>query len=133
MDRTLPLALAVGVAVGVATDALLLPNWIVAYGTAATYAGLAYFWLAHPEARRGIRRSRLSDRVDRLGYVFGAVGVSAGPLGFLSALHATDAQTVAFLVWYTGTLAFVFVVWHVRGAERQSVAAARAVGADLGE
>ncbi|MFA1609677.1 hypothetical protein [Halobellus rubicundus] len=107
MDRHLALGLAVGVAVGAALYVLLVPDWFVAVGTAAVYAGAAYFALATDASLLG-EWLRFDDRADRLGRAVGLFGLSVSPLAFAS-YYGGRSAAFALVVWFMGVLAFLLL------------------------
>jgi hypothetical protein len=105
VNRNLVVAVGVGAAVGAAYFALLVPDWFVALGTAAVYAGAAYLSLASDGPLLGAS-PRFEDRVDRIGYAIGVFGVSVSPLAFAQ-YYGGGSATVAFVGWAVGVIAFL--------------------------
>ena len=81
VNRDLPLAVLVGLLVGIGMYWLLVPSWFVAVGTATVYAGAAYFYFAFETSLLG-SSIQFDDRVDRFGHAIGLFGLSISPIAF---------------------------------------------------
>ncbi|MDZ7745136.1 MAG: hypothetical protein U5K28_00890 [Halobacteriales archaeon] len=106
MNRALPVAGVVGMAVGVASHQWLVGSWYVAISLAAIYVGAAYFPLAFDIQLLG-EAFRFEERLDRLGYAVGLFGVCVSPIAFgLQYAPGTDTVRLSFVVWTVGLVAF---------------------------
>jgi hypothetical protein len=104
----LPVAGLVGVVSGVVVYQFLLPAWVPALATAATYAGAAYFYLAFDVSLLGTR-VEFTARTDRLGYAVGLFGASVGPLALGEYAGLSTPAVAGVVVWQLGLLAFLFL------------------------
>jgi hypothetical protein len=104
VNRALPLATGVGLlaALGVYQ---LVPYLPTALGTAAVYAGAAYFHLAFDVSLLA-EAPRFEDRTDRIGYGLGLFGLSVTPLLFGHYADG-DAAVFGFVVAFFGAVAFL--------------------------
>lgn len=108
MKRAIPIAGLCGLLVGLGTY-LLLPDWFLAAGTAAVYAGAAYFYVAFDVSLLG-SAVRFDDRTDRLGYAVGLFGASVSPLAVAQRYGHADASTLPIVLSYVGVIAFLLLL-----------------------
>ncbi|GAA0554987.1 hypothetical protein ABNG02_11040 [Halorubrum ejinorense] len=104
MKRALPLAVGVGLLIGLGVHRLV-PSVPLSAGTAAIYVGAAYVWFAFDVSLLAHSR-RFDDRIDGLGYGVGLFGVSVTPL-FFAHTAGNDAATVGFAVAFFGAVGFL--------------------------
>jgi uncharacterized membrane protein YfcA len=117
--RPLAVAVAAGTAVGVGVYVALLPDWFVALGTAAVYAGCVYLYRAF-DVSLGDATATFDDRSHRLGQAVGLFGLAVGPLAFAHH-YGAGRETVAFLLWFSGVVAFLLLLPRARTARRSAV------------
>jgi len=109
MNRSLPLALLCGLVVGVSMYWFLSPDWFVAAGTAAIYAGAAYFYLAF-EMSLFDSAIRFENRVDRIGYAIGLFGLCVSPIAFAQHYGQQATTTLPFVILFVGVIAFLLFI-----------------------
>jgi hypothetical protein len=105
VNRALPLAAGVGLLVTLGVYQLV-PYIPTALGTAAVYAGAAYFYLAFDVSLLA-EAPRFEDRIDRIGYGLGLFGLSASPILFSHYAGGDDAAVVGLVVAFLGAVAFL--------------------------
>ncbi|WP_424001982.1 hypothetical protein ACOZ4I_00590 [Haloarcula salina] len=111
MDRALPLAAVVGLAVGIVLSQLLAAGWYLSLGAAALYVGWCYFAASYPAAlRTGV--FSFDRRRDKLGYAAGVFGVSTTPLA-LGHAAGGDSLALAPVVAVLGILGFLYTLGAV--------------------
>ncbi|MFB6156428.1 MAG: hypothetical protein ABEJ34_01120 [Haloferacaceae archaeon] len=110
MNRALPVAACCALVAGLGTYWLVVPDWYVALGTGAVYAGVGYFYAGFDVSLRD-RSVRFDDRTDRLGYAVGLFGLGVSPLAFA---HHYEVTPLPFVVLSAGTVAFLLLVSRVR-------------------
>lgn len=113
MNRTLPVALGVGVLVAAAVYGLLVPSWYVAACIGGTYTGVFYFARAYPNVVSKYHTG-FNERADAVGSFIGYLGFNLGILSFIDYLNVSTGATVALLVWYTGGVAFILFLTRAR-------------------
>ncbi|GGN23927.1 hypothetical protein [Halarchaeum nitratireducens] len=113
MNRSLPVALGVGVLAAAAVYALLVPYWYVAACIGGTYAGVAYFAQAYPVAVFRYR-TKFNERTDTVGEFIGIMGVNLGLLSFIAYLDVPSGVTAALIVWYIGAVVFILFATRAR-------------------
>jgi len=104
--RSLALAVGIGLTIGGIVYQFLLRDWFVVRGSAATYARVAYFYLAFDVPLLG-EHLRFSDRHDKLGYALGVFGLSTTPLAIIQLAEFRQPEAIGVLVWTTGVIAFL--------------------------
>ena len=104
-NRSLALAVATGLAVGGAVYQFLLTDWFFALGVTATYAGVAYFYVAFDVQVMG--HLQFTSRRDIFGYAVGVFGLSISPLALISYAQFQQPAAIGVLVWTTGVIAFL--------------------------
>lgn len=104
MKRALPLAVGVGLLIGLGVHRLV-PSVPLSAGTAAIYVGAAYVWFAFDVSLLA-PSPQFDERVDTLGYGAGLFGVSVTPLLFARSA-GNDAVTVGFAVAFFGAVGFL--------------------------
>jgi hypothetical protein len=112
MDRALPIAAVVGVAVGVVTHRALVADPFVALAAGATYAGAAYFQVAFDLSLLA-ESPTFDDRRDRLGYAVGLFGVTVTPLAF-GEYFSPGRGSLALVTVFVGVVAFLLYVAEAR-------------------
>lgn len=105
MNSALPLAASVSVVPAFGVYALV-PSLPAALGTAAVYAGAAYFYLTFDVSLLAAA-PRFDDRSDRLGYGVGLFGLSVTPILFAQSADSDDATVLGFVVAFFGAVAFL--------------------------
>lgn len=113
MDRDLPLAVLCGLLVGFSVYWFLSPDWFVAMGTAAVYAGAGYFYLAFDIPLLG-SPIQFDDRIDRFGYAIGLFGLSVSPIAFAQYYGQQGATTLPFVILFMGVIAFLLFTSKAR-------------------
>lgn len=116
MKRAFPIAVLCGLLVGLGTYWLLLPDWFLAAGTAAVYAGAAYFYVAFDVSLLG-STVRFDDRTDRLGYAVGLFGTSVSPLAVAQRYGHSDASTLPIVISFVGVIAFLHLLSRAQQRE----------------
>lgn len=111
MKRALPLAVGVGLLIGLGVHRLV-PSVPLSAGTAAIYVGAAYVWFAFDVSLLA-QSPQFADRIDRLGYGVGLFGVSVTPL-FFARIAGNDAATVGFGVAFFGAVGFLLLSEQAR-------------------
>lgn len=106
MDRNLPLAVLCGLLVGLGIYWFLSPDWFVAAGTAAVYAGAGYFYFAFDISLLG-RARQFDDRIDRFGYAIGLFGLCVSPIAFAQYYGQQGTTTLPFVILFMGVIAFL--------------------------
>lgn len=109
MDRNLPLAVLCGLLLGLGIYWFLSPNWFVAGGTAAVYAGAAYFYFAFEISLLG-SAVQFDDRIDRFGYAIGLFGLCVSPMAFAQYYGQQGATTLPFVILFMGVIAFLLFI-----------------------
>ena len=109
MNRDLPLAIVCGLLVGFGMYWFLVPDWFIAAGTAAVYAGAGYFYSAFDISLLG-SAVQFDDRMDRLGYAIGLFGVSVSPIAFAQYYGQHSASTLPFVILFMGVIAFLLFI-----------------------
>lgn len=104
MNRDLPLAVVCGLLVGIGMYWVLVPDWFIAAGTAAVYAGAGYFYFAFDTSGSA---TRFDDRVNRLGYAIGLFGLSVSPVAFAQYYGQQSVTTLPIVIIFIGVIAFV--------------------------
>ena len=104
MNRALPLAAGVGLLAALGLYQLV-PYFPTALGTAAVYAGAAYFYLAFDISLLAAA-PRFEDRTDRVGYGLGLFGLSVTPVLF-GHYAGDDAAVFGFVIAFVGAVAFL--------------------------
>ncbi|WP_434522418.1 hypothetical protein [Halorubrum sp. AS12] len=112
MKRALPLAVVVGLLAGLGVHRIV-PTAPTSLGTAAVYAGAAYFYLAFDISLLA-EAPRFDDRVDRVGYGIGLFGVSTSPLLFAHYAGVGDGAVLGFVVAFVGAIAFLVLSEQAR-------------------
>ncbi|ELZ40077.1 hypothetical protein C463_16282 [Halorubrum californiense DSM 19288] len=105
MKRALPLAVGVGLSVAFGVHQLA-PVRPTTFGTAAVYAGAAYFYLGFDVSLLG-EAPRFSDPVDRVGYGLGLFGLSVTPILFAHYAGGDDGAVLGFVIAFFGAVAFL--------------------------
>ena len=105
-NRSLALAVATGFTIGGVVYQFLLADWFFALGVTATYAGVAYFFVAFDVPLSG-QYLRFTDHHDKLGHAVGIFGLSISPLALVSYAQFRRPETIGVLVWTTGVIAFL--------------------------
>lgn len=108
LDRALPSAAVVGLVVGGLVYQFSIPDWYPALGVAATYAGVAYFYLAFDVSLLGTQIT-FTDRSDKVGYAVGLFGLSVSPLALGESTGMRDAAVFGTIVWVVGMIAFLLL------------------------
>jgi len=106
MDRNLPLAFLCGLLVGLGIYWFLLSNWFVVAGTAAVYAGAAYFYFAFNISPFG-SGVQFDNQIDRLGHGIGVFGLCVSPMAFAQYYGQQGATTLPLLILIIGVIAFL--------------------------
>ena len=106
MDKNLPLGVLCGLLVCLGTYWFLSPDWFIAGGTAAVYAGAAYFYFAFDVSLLG-SAVQFDDRIDRLGHTIGLFGVCVSPIAFAQYYGQQGATTLPFVILFVGVIAFL--------------------------
>lgn len=109
MDWDLPLAVLCGLLVGLGMYWFLVPDWHIALGTAAVYAGAGYFYCAFDTSLLN-SAVQFDDRMDRLGYAIGLFGLSVSPIAFALYYGQQDDTTLPFVILFLGVIAFLLLV-----------------------
>jgi predicted Zn-dependent protease len=104
--RSLALAVATGLATGGIVYQFLLTDWFFALGVTATYAGVAYFYVAFDVPLSG-QYIQFTRRHDKLGHAIGIFGLSISPLALISYAKFQQPEAIGVLVWTTGVIAFL--------------------------
>jgi hypothetical protein len=115
MDRALPLAVLVGLAVSTVVTQVLDAGWYLALGTAPLYAGWGYFAIRYPEALRASVYS-FDRRRDKIGYAAGVFGIGITLLAIGDAAGSNTA-TFAPVVAAFGILGFLYTLGAVLAVE----------------
>lgn len=109
MNRNLPLAILSGLLVGLGIYWLLFPDWFVAAGTAAVYAGAGYFYFAFDISLLG-STIQFDDRIDKFGYAIGLFGLCVSPMAFAQYYGQQGATTLPFVILFMGVIAFLVFI-----------------------
>lgn len=109
MDRNLPLTVFCGLLVGLAIYWFLSPDWFVAAGTAAVYAGSGYFYFAFDISLLG-SAVQFDDRIDKFGYAIGLFGLCVSPIAFAQYYGQQGATTLPFVILFMGVIAFLLFI-----------------------
>ena len=104
MNRALPLAVGVGLLTALGLYQFV-PSLPTALGTAAVYAGAAYFYVAFDVSLLAAA-PRFEDRTDRIGYGLGLFGLSVTPVLF-GRYADGDAAVFGFAIAFFGAVAFL--------------------------
>ena len=108
LDRSLPLAVVVGLLVGGLVYQFCFPDWYPALGVAAIYAGAAYFYISYDVSLLGTQ-VEFSTRADRVGYAVGLFGLSVSPLALGEYTGLQQSAVTGLIVWVIGTIAFLLL------------------------
>ncbi|OYR81793.1 hypothetical protein DJ84_12095 [Halorubrum ezzemoulense] len=96
----------------------LVPYLPTAVGTAAVYAGAAYFYLAFDVSLLAAA-PRFEGRTDRIGYGVGLFGLSVTPLLF-GHYAGEDAAVFGFVVAFFGAVAFLTLSEQARRTDDET-------------
>ncbi|ADJ17017.1 hypothetical protein C497_06544 [Halalkalicoccus jeotgali B3] len=109
MNRNLPLAVFCGLLIGFGIYWFLSPDWFVASGTAAVYAGAAYFYFKFDISLLD-SAVQFDDRIDRLGYAIGLFGLCVSPMAFAQYYGQQGTTTIPFVILFMGVIAFLLLI-----------------------
>lgn len=105
MKRVLLQTLVVGLGTGIGVYQIV-PDVGASLGTAAVYAGAAYFYFAFDVSLLAAA-PRFDDRADRAGYGLGIFGLSVTPILFSHYAGGDDAAVGGLVVAFLGAVAFL--------------------------
>ncbi|WP_049902262.1 hypothetical protein [Halococcus agarilyticus] len=129
MDRGLA-AIAVGGSMGTIVYTVLVAEWLIAVGVGAVYAASAYVYLRYPIAFSG--RLDFEGQRSKLAKAIGVLGTSIGGSGF-ALQFAGSGTTIAFVLWITGTIAFLTAIQKAVEYEGIEYSSTRSADAAVGE
>ncbi|MFC7075216.1 hypothetical protein [Haloarcula halophila] len=116
MDRALPLAVLVGLAVGTVVTQVLDAGWYLALGTIPLYVGWSYFAVSYPDTLRASVFS-FDRRADSLGYAAGVFGLSITALAIGHAAGGSGQIAPEVVVAVFGIIGFMYTLAAVLAVE----------------